>query len=94
MPVEDASVEWPVAESPYVTVARLVLPAQQAYSRERESFVEEDCAFCPAHSLEAHRPLGSRMRARMFAYEALSTARHRENGRPIRELRSVAELPA
>jgi len=35
MPVEDASVPWPEDESPYVAVARLVLPAQEAYSPVR-----------------------------------------------------------
>jgi hypothetical protein len=33
MPVENAAVAWPEDESPYRPVARLVLPAQDAYSR-------------------------------------------------------------
>lgn len=93
MPVEDASVEWPEKESPYRPVGRLVLPPQNAYSPARADFVEEDISFCPGHSLAAHRPLGSINRARMRAYEELGKARRRENGRPVRESRGIAEMP-
>jgi hypothetical protein len=78
---------------PYRPVARLTLPAQDAYSVGRQEFVEENLSFCPAHSLAAHRPLGSIMRARMRAYEVLGKARRAENGRPTREPRSIAEMP-
>jgi hypothetical protein len=94
MPVENAAVAWPEDESPYQPVARLVLPPQDAYSRERVRFVDENLSFCPAHSLAAHRPLGSIMRARMRAYEVLGKARRAENGRPVTEPRSIAEMPA
>ena len=87
MPIEDASVEWPEDESPYRPVARLILPPQPAHDAERESSIDEDMSFCPAHSLTAHRPLGSIMRARMHAYEALGRKRREINGRPVREPR-------
>jgi hypothetical protein len=93
MPVENANAEWPEEESPYRPVARLILPPQDAYSPARQAFVEEELLFCPAHSLAAHRPLGSIMRARMKAYEVLGRARREQNGRPIREPRSIAEMP-
>jgi len=93
MPVENANAEWPEEESPYRPVARLILPPQDAYSPARQAFVEEDLLFCPAHSLAAHRPLGSIMRARMKAYEVLGRARREQNGRPVREPRSIAEMP-
>jgi hypothetical protein len=93
MPVENATVEWPEDESPYRPVARLVLPPQEAYSPARVSAIDEDLLFCPAHSLAAHRPLGSIMRARMKAYEVLGQQRRRENGRPVKEPRSAAEVP-
>jgi hypothetical protein len=92
MPVENATVEWPEDESPYRPVARLVLPAQDAWSSAREAAIDETLSFCPAHSLAAHRPLGSIMRARMRAYEALGTARRRKNGRPVAEPRSLVEI--
>lgn len=92
MPVEDATVEWPEAESPYRPVARLVLPPQDAFSPARQQAVDEDLAFCPAHSLAAHRPLGSINRARMRAYKVMGQARRRENHRPVREPRALAEI--
>jgi hypothetical protein len=94
MPVEDASREWPEEESPYRPVARLVLPPQEAHGPARASFVDEDLSFCPAHSLAAHRPLGSIMRARMKAYEELGRARREANGRLLAEPRDLAGMPA
>lgn len=93
MPVENAAVEWPESESPYRAVARLVFPPQDAYSSGREVFVDEALSFCPAHSLAAHRPLGSIMRARMRAYEVLGNARRVDNARAPREPLSIAEMP-
>ena len=79
-PIEDASVEWPADASPYRTVATLRLPRQDAHSGARARFFDEALAFRPAHSLEAHRPLGSVMRARLEVYRALSAWRHERNG--------------
>ena len=84
MPVEHAGVEWPEDESPYRPVGRLVLPPQDAYSQELQNLVE-GLSFCPAHSLAAHRPLGSIMRARMHAYELLGKRRRERNGRTTTE---------
>jgi hypothetical protein len=93
MPVEDASVRWPVEESSYLSVARLVLPRQEAHSPARRAYFDDALAFRPAHSLEAHRPLGSLMRARLKTYTALSAFRHGRNGVPEREPRSIDEVP-
>ncbi len=93
MPVEDASVRWPEEESSYLSVARLVLPRQEAYSPARQAYFDDVLAFRPAHSLEAHRPLGSLMRARLKTYAALSAFRHGRNGTPEREPRSIDEVP-
>lgn len=93
-PIEDASVDWPVAVSPYRTVATVRLPRQDAYSRERVRYFDEVMSFRPAHSLSAHRPLGSAMRARLQVYRALSDFRHRENGVPAVEPASVEQIPA
>ncbi len=93
MPIENANKEWPEDESPYQPVATLSFPAQDAWSPARVRFVEDDLSFCPAHSLAAHRPLGSLMRARMAAYEALSRERREQNGSPVREPQSIGEMP-
>ena len=94
MPVENANAEWPEDESPYRPVARLVLPPQDAFSQEAQSFIEEDLSFAPSHSLVAHRPLGSLMRARMHVYEVLARRRREANDRPVAEPQSMAPMPA
>ena len=94
MPIEDASVQWPEELSPYITVARLVAPPQDAYSAARRLYVDEILSFNPWHALEAHRPLGNIMRARKKSYAASSQFRHATNGNPASEPRSIAELPA
>ncbi|MXQ14809.1 catalase family protein [Microvirga makkahensis] len=91
MPVENANAEWPENESPYRPVARLTLPPQDAFDAARQA-LDETLLFCPSHSLAAHRPLGSVMRARMKAYEVLGHARRQENGRSAKEPRDIGEL--
>ena len=92
-PIEDTSVEWPEAETPFVTVARLTLPRQEAYSAERQRFFDDLMSFRPAHALAAHRPLGSVMRARLEVYRALSSYRHSANAEPSEEPASTADIP-
>ena len=93
MPVEDASVPWPEDASPYRTVARLEIPAQDAYAPARQRFFDERMSFQPAHSLAAHRPLGSLMRARLATYEALARHRFAETGQSRVEPRGIDEIP-
>ena len=50
--------------------------------------------FRPAHSLTAHRPLGSVMRARLQVYKALSEFRHRENGISAQNTADISQIPA
>jgi hypothetical protein len=93
MPIEDATVEWPETQSPYLTVARIVAPAQNAFSDARVAYFNEALAFRPAHSLAAHRPIGSIMRARLAVYGAISRLRHARSGTPELEPRSLSEVP-
>ena len=93
-PIEDASVDWPVEITPYRTIATLRLPRQAAYSPERVRYFDEVMTFRPAHSLAAHKPLGSVMRARLQVYAALSNFRHRENGVLAQEPTAVEQIPA
>jgi hypothetical protein len=92
-PIEDASVEWPVEESPYRTVGILRIPRQDAYSDARVEYFDEKMTFRPAHSLAAHRPLGSVMRARLQVYQALSKFRHEHNGVAVQNPGSIDEIP-
>lgn len=81
MPIEDASVIWPVRQSPRVRVARLVIPRQRFASPAQMQFAES-LSFNPWHSLADHRPLGSLNRARRAMYSHLSQLRHQMNGWP------------
>ena len=93
-PIEDASVEWPEDISSYRTVATIRLPRQDAYGAERVRYFDDRLTFSPAHSLAAHRPLGSVMRARLQVYHALSAFRQRENGVTGAAPASVDDIPA
>ena len=93
MPIEDASVDWPQELSPYQPVARLTIPPQHAYSHARRVFADDVLSFNPWHCIDAHRPLGSIMRARIKAYEASSAFRHERNDRPRIEIDDIAQVP-
>lgn len=93
MPVEDASVDWPEDESPYLPVARLTIPPQEAYSPARRVYADDALSFSPWHTIAAHRPLGSIMRVRRAAYDLSSRDRHERNARPMTEPRSIEEFP-
>ncbi len=93
MPVENASVPWPEDRSPYLAVARISVPAQDAYSPARQAYFDEVLSFQPAHSLAAHRPLGSLMRARLHTYQALSAYRHAQNRQAQLEPTSPDQVP-
>ena len=68
-PIEDASVNWP---TPYSTVARLMLPQQDADTDEAKDLAREleGSSFDPWHALAEHRPLGDVQRARKVVYFA------------------------
>ena len=86
-PVEDAGVEWLEADSPFVKVATLRIPAQEFRTAERAALAEQ-LSFSPAHSLQAHRPVGGLNRARVAIYRALAEFRHQRNRQPMFEPRS------
>lgn len=92
MPIENAHSEWDEDDSPYIPVARLLLPAQDAYSPARQAWVEA-LSFNPAHTLQAHRPLGGINRARLKAYGLMAAARRQHNGASVAEPRSIDEVP-
>ncbi len=92
MPVEDASVEWPEAESPHVAVARITVPPQPAWSEARAAAGDDGLSFSPWHGLAAHRPLGSVNRARRRAYAEAASFRAERNRCPIHEPRAAIIL--
>ena len=64
---EDARVNWP---TPYTTVARLMLPRQDAATPEGLALAQqiEASVFDPWQALAEHRPLGDVQRARKVVY--------------------------
>ncbi|HEY5616855.1 MAG TPA: hypothetical protein VIK60_02880 [Vicinamibacterales bacterium] len=74
MPVEDASVEWRLQDSPYLPVARIRIPPQSFEDPGRVAMCEQT-AFNPWHCLPEHRPLGGMNRARREIYEAMAAFR-------------------
>jgi catalase len=67
MPVEDATITWPESESPFRTIALLLIPRQEIGSNQQQ----EECdqlAFNVWHAIADHRPLGGINRLRREAY--------------------------
>ncbi len=93
MPVEDASVDWPQEESPYRTVAELVLPPQDPYSPARRVYADDVLSFNPWHGLVEHQPLGSIQRVRRPVYDDSTDDRHDRNATSRTEPSSLEELP-
>jgi len=85
MPIEDASVEWPQDQSPYVTVARIRIPRQTGWSEERSKAIDDGLAFSPWHGIAAHQPLGGVMRARRGVYPSSAAFRGSVTGCPMHE---------
>ncbi|MFI1970579.1 catalase family protein [Streptomyces cinnamoneus] len=81
MPVENASVVWPEALSPFVPVATLRLPRQE-FDEEEQFALADRLSFNPWHALPEHRPLGNQNRARRTIYLELSRLRQTMNGTP------------
>jgi hypothetical protein len=78
MPIEDASVVWDESLSPFIKVASLTIPIQDAADPALDRLGEE-LAFNPWHCLAEHRPLGGINRVRRAVYQALAEFRQSRN---------------
>jgi hypothetical protein len=78
MPIEDPTIEWKEAKSPFVPVARIEIPAQTPEAAESC----EARSYTPWHSIAEHRPLGGVSRVRKVVYQTISKLRHQLNGQP------------
>jgi hypothetical protein len=84
MPIEDATVEWPESESPYRTVAHLLLPRQDiTLLRQQDAY--QNLSFSVWHALAAHRPLGGINRVRRRAYALSCAWRRQQTGAKMAE---------
>ena len=95
--IEDATAVWDEAKTPFVAVARIIIPSPQsrpgvdpneAWNR-REARCEK-MAFTPWHCLAAHQPLGSINRLRKAVYIASADKRGSGKKRPRRRAKSPA----
>ncbi|GAB3639200.1 catalase family protein [Hymenobacter arcticus] len=93
MPVEDASIDWPQDQSPYQTIGKIVIPAQNAFSPARRVFADDVLSFNPFHCLPELLPLGSINRVRIKAYASSTTYRHATNAQPKVEPTDINQLP-
>ncbi len=84
-PVEDATVEWKVEDSPWLQVATIRVEPQDSWSKDLVREIDEGARFSIWTGLEAHRPLGEINRARNETYRRSAAFRERFNGCPIHE---------
>ena len=91
MPVQDVTVEWPEAFSPFVTVAKVRIPAQDISGDDNLEMMDP-LSFTPWRVTAEHAPLGEIQRVRKEVYRRSSIARHRLNDQERREPRSVREV--
>jgi len=84
MPIEDATIEWSEDESPFIPVARIIVPMQEFDTPAQDEFCEH-LSFNPWHTLPEHQPLGNINRARRMIYDMISTLRHDLNDAPMDE---------
>jgi hypothetical protein len=82
MPIEDASITWPEAESPFQTVAELTLPRQQLSAADHDD--AERRSYSVWNALVTHRPLGgiNRLRREAYPISAAFRNRHSASGTP------------
>ncbi len=92
-PVEDATVEWTEADTPFLTVAIIEVAPQIAWTPMDSSRTEDALAFNVWHGLAAHQPLGNINRARRETYERSAARRGQANGCPMHEAHTLEEVP-
>jgi hypothetical protein len=91
MPVEDVTVPWPEALSPFVTVAKLRLPQQDIGGDDNLERMDAT-SMSPWRVTEEHRPLGNIMRSRKEIYRQSSILRHQMNHQVRKEPKSIVEV--
>lgn len=84
-PVEDPTVEWKEADTPFEKVATIRVQHQDSWDPARVQAIDEAMRFSIWTGLAAHQPLGNINRARNDTYRRSAAFRARFNGCPIRE---------
>lgn len=81
MPIEDPTIEWEEAESPFTKVAQIEIPEQTPMQGEACDIL----SYTPWHTSPELRPLGGISRVRKEVYREISKLRHELNGQPRKE---------
>ena len=92
MPIENPTIVWDEAASPFHAVATLSVPPQVAWEHGVSDRIEDRLSFSPWHGLAAHQPLGGVNRARRDPYRFSADYRAWFNGCPIHEPRGLADV--
>lgn len=92
MPIEDASVVWDEAESPFVTVATLTVEPQISWEQGVTDRTDDALVYSIWNGVTAHQPLGGVNRARKDTYALSANFRGNFNGCPVHQPASLAEL--
>lgn len=84
-PIEDPTVEWKEAESPFQKVATIKVAPQDSWDADLVRKVNEEMRFSIWTGIEDHRPLGNINRARKATYRHSADFRAQFNGCPYHE---------
>lgn len=78
MPIENAAIRWNEDQSPFQSVAKIIIN-QQDFNNPKQQIACEDMRFNPWQSLPAHRPLGDVNRLRKAVYYEMGAFRSNQN---------------
>lgn len=79
MPIEDTTVRWSEKVSPFVTVARLLIPRQD-FDTPQQNRMCEDLSMNPWHAITAHKPISKINEMRKELYLHTAAFRRMRNG--------------
>ena len=79
MSIDDVTIPWSEAESPFLIVGRLSVKHQEI-NFDRQCDFCENLRFSPWNGLEVHRPVGALNRLRTFVYPIVANYRHQKRG--------------
>jgi catalase len=92
MPIDDPTKRWDEERSPFISVARLIVQPQTAWSASRSEAVDDGMSFSPWRGVDAHLPLGELMRIRKDVYDRSQRFRSERNRCPVREPKNADHL--
>ncbi|GGZ98744.1 hypothetical protein GCM10008090_04110 [Arenicella chitinivorans] len=90
MPIQDTTVRWSEATSPFVPIARIHIP-KQTFDTPQQNAMCEAMSFNPWHGIKQHEPLGHINQLRRDLYLHTAAYRQVRNGVNIGEPNSWCE---